>query len=43
MVEGSLEAYYEDEHEKMTKSEIWTIMGDWGQVRKFINFRPKSS
>ena len=41
-VEGSLEAYYEDKHEKMTKSEICTIMGDWAQVTKFSNFWPKS-
>ena len=43
MVEGSVEAYYEDKHEKMTKSEIWDIMGDWAQVTKFNNFWPKSS
>ena len=43
MLEGSLEAYYEAAHEKITKSEIWDIMGDWGQIRKFINFWPKSS
>ena len=43
MVVGSLEAYYEDKHEKMTKSEIWDIMGDRAQVTKFNNFWPKSS
>ena len=42
VLEGSLEAYYEAAHEKMTKSEVWAIMGDWGQVTKFYNFCPKS-
>ena len=37
----SLEAYYEAGHEKMTKSEIWVTMGDWGQIIKFTNFRPR--
>ena len=35
---GSLEAFYEGGHEKMTKSEIWGTMGDWGQITKFTNF-----
>ena len=35
---GSLEAFYEGGHEKMTKSEIWGTMGDWGQITKFIIF-----
>ena len=43
MLEGLLAVYYEAGHEKMTKSEIWTYMGDWDQVTNFINFRPKSS
>ena len=41
--ESSLEACYEAGHEKMTKSEIWDIMGDWAQVTKFRNFWPESS
>ena len=41
--DGSLEAYYESRHEKMTKFEIWVIIGDWSQIAKFSNFRPKSS
>ena len=31
MVEGLLEAYYKDKHEKMTKSQFWVIIGAWGQ------------
>jgi len=27
VVEGLLEAYYEDKHKKMTKCEIWVIIG----------------
>ena len=42
LVESSLEAYYEEKQEKMTKSEIWSLMGDWGLVTKFTNFWPKS-
>ena len=42
VVEDSLEDYYEDKQEKMTKSKICAIMGDWAQVTKFYNFCPKS-
>ena len=31
VVDGLLEAYNEDKHEKMTKSKIWVKMGEWGQ------------
>ena len=34
MVECSLEAYYKDKHEKMTKSEFWVIVGVWGPKSK---------
>jgi hypothetical protein len=38
---GSLEACYEGGHEKMTKSEIWGTMADWGQIVKFTKFQPR--
>ena len=42
VVEGLLEAYYEGKHKKMTKSQIWVIVGGWGQKLKIGNFWPKS-
>ena len=30
-------------HEKMTKSEICTMIGDWEEIMKVGNFWPKSS
>ena len=41
VVESLLEACHEAGHEKMTKSEIWGTMGDWGQIIKFSNFCPR--
>lgn len=42
MVEGLLEAYYKDKLKKMAKSEIWVIIGGWGQKLKIDNFLLKS-
>ena len=42
VVEGLLEAYYKDKHKKMAKSEIWVIIGGWGQKLKIDNFLLKS-
>ena len=42
VVEGLLEAYYKGKHKKMTKSEIWINIGEWGQKLKIGNFLLKS-
>ena len=42
VVKCLLEAYYKDKHEKMAKTEIWAIMGGWGQKLKIGNFMLKS-
>ena len=38
LVEGLLEAYYEKNHEKMAKSEIWVIIGGGHEKLKKSNF-----
>lgn len=43
MVEGLFEAYYRDKYEKLTKSEIWFIIGVWDQKLKFVKFSLKSA
>ena len=42
VVYGLLEAYYKDKLKKMAKSEIWVIIGGWGQKPKIDNFLLKS-
>ena len=42
MVEGLLEAYYEDKLEKIIKSEFWVIVGAWDPKSKIGIFSLKS-
>ena len=42
MVEGLLEAYYKDKHDKNTKSEFWVIVGAWDPKSKIGIFSLKS-
>ena len=42
MVEGLLEAHYEDKLEKITKSEFWVIVGAWDPKSEIGNFLLKS-
>ena len=42
MVEGLLEAYYEDKLEKIIKPEVWVIVGAWDPKSKIGIFSLKS-
>ena len=43
MMQGFLEVCYQDNSEKMKKSEIWAILAKLSQITKIGNFQPKSS
>ena len=38
-----MEVCYQDNSEKMKKSEIWAILAKLSQITKIGNFQPKSS